>query len=364
MQDIDHRTIAPGLEEPVLRRALHGKPGPREGLGGIFHSGLGDRDVNIMPALRRAVDPQGITAGQGERHLRGLQRGRTVAEGLTHGGAGVDGGGGGFGRDGGYFLRMRLATFNILHGRSIADDRVDLDRFGEAVASLNADILALQEVDSAQPRSHHTDLTAVAADAMGARAHRFVAALSGTPGATWIAATEDEVPGAASYGVALLSRYPVRNWQTLRLPRIGFRFPLYLPGPGKVIIVDEEPRAAVIAHIDSPRGKLIVVNTHLSFVPGWNRRQLRRLRRDLATVTDPTVVMGDLNLDAPVPERILGFRSLAAHPTFPLDSPTQQLDHILVRGGLGTVQSSEAVRLPLSDHRALVVDVDETPGHV
>ncbi|HEY5846923.1 MAG TPA: endonuclease/exonuclease/phosphatase family protein [Microlunatus sp.] len=252
---------------------------------------------------------------------------------------------------------MRLATFNILHGRSVADDLVDVHRLADAVAALDADVLALQEVDRNQPRSHLADLTAVAAEAMGAVSHRFVAALSGTPGATWMAATEDDVPGTASYGVALLSRYPVRTWQSLRLPRIGFRFPMFLPGPRKVIIVDEEPRAAVIAHLDTPAGPVIVANTHLSFVPGWGRLQLRRIRRDLATLPDPAIVMGDLNMDAPRPAAITGFRSLAAHPTFPLDEPSRQLDHILARGDVGTVVDSRATRLPLSDHLALVVDL-------
>ncbi|HEY5788532.1 MAG TPA: endonuclease/exonuclease/phosphatase family protein [Microlunatus sp.] len=252
---------------------------------------------------------------------------------------------------------MRLATFNILHGRSVIDDLVDVDRLAAAIASLDADVLALQEVDRNQPRSHLADLTAVAAAAMGAVSHRFVAALSGTPGATWMAATEDDVPGSASYGVALLSRYPVRTWQSLRLPRIGFRFPMYLPGPRKVIMVDEEPRAAVIAHLDTPSGPMIVTNTHLSFVPGWGRLQLRRIRRDLATLPDPAIVMGDLNMDAPRPAAITGFRSLADHPTFPLEEPSQQLDHILARGEVGTVVGSRATRLPLSDHLALVVDL-------
>ncbi len=63
---------------------------------------------------------------------------------------------------------MRLATFNVLHGRSLADDRVDRERFAEAIASLDADVLALQEVDRGQERSHRLDLTAVAAEAMGA----------------------------------------------------------------------------------------------------------------------------------------------------------------------------------------------------
>ena len=63
---------------------------------------------------------------------------------------------------------MRLVTFNILHGRSPADGRVDIDRFAAAVASLDADVLALQEVDRLQERSEYADFTAVAAEAMGA----------------------------------------------------------------------------------------------------------------------------------------------------------------------------------------------------
>jgi endonuclease/exonuclease/phosphatase family metal-dependent hydrolase len=256
---------------------------------------------------------------------------------------------------------MRLATFNILHGRSLHDGVVVLDRLAAAVRILDPDILALQEVDRDQPRSHLADLTAVAAEAMGAVSHRFVAALSGTPGATWMAATEEHMPGTASYGIALLSRYPAASWQVSRLPRIPFHFPMWLPGPRKVIVVHEEPRAVVIGHLDTPAGRLVVANTHLSFVPGWGRLQLSRLRRDLAAVSDPVILMGDLNMPAPNPARITGYRALASHPTFPVEQPRRQLDHILVRetpaGGPVEVTGSSAPKLPLSDHRALVVDL-------
>jgi endonuclease/exonuclease/phosphatase family metal-dependent hydrolase len=252
---------------------------------------------------------------------------------------------------------VRLATFNILHGRNPADDRVDVERFASAVTSLNADVLALQEVDREQPRSHHADLTAVAGEAMGAVAHRFVAAIAGTPGATWMAATGKEQPGTAEYGIALLSRYPVRSWQVIRLPAIPFTFPMWLPGPRKVIKVHEEPRAAVVAVVDTPHGQLTVVNTHLSFVPGWNRVQLRRLRRDLTAFPGPLVLMGDLNLTPPTPAKVTGWRSLALGLTFPVDEPDRQLDHVLLRGSLGPVTATSSPALPLSDHRALTVDI-------
>ena len=259
---------------------------------------------------------------------------------------------------------MRLATFNILHGRSTRDGRVDLNRLEAAVRTLDADILALQEVDRDQPRSHLADLTKVCAEAMGAVTYRFVAALAGTPGATWMAATEDDVPGEAAYGIALLSRYPARTWQVLRLPRIRPRFPLWLREPRKMIVVHEEPRSVVIGHLDTPAGPLVVANTHLSFVPGWQRVQLQRIRRDLQPVPSPVVIMGDLNMADPLPARITGYRSLAALPTFPLEGPDRQLDHILLRGDLGEVVSADAPALGMSDHRALVVEVAVTgrPG--
>ena len=79
-------------------------------------------------------------------------------------------------------MRMRLATFNILHGRSLHDGAVELERLEQSIRQLDADVLALQEVDLDQPRSAMADLTALAAQAMGAVTHRFVAAISGTPG--------------------------------------------------------------------------------------------------------------------------------------------------------------------------------------
>lgn len=253
---------------------------------------------------------------------------------------------------------MRLATFNVLHGRSEGDDRVDLKRFARAVWDLDADVLALQEVDRDQPRSENADLTALAAEAMGAAEHRFVPAISGTPGETWAAATGHEQPGSAAYGIALLSRYPVTAWDVIRLPPVPVRVPM-LSG-GRPVLARDEPRVAVLVTVQTPYGELRVVNTHLSFMRWSNGRQLHTLMRGVERVPRPMVLMGDLNMGPARAEALSEMRPLALHPTFPAHRPREQLDHVLLDGDLpGGVPVSEAVELPLSDHRALVVDVGD-----
>jgi endonuclease/exonuclease/phosphatase family metal-dependent hydrolase len=252
---------------------------------------------------------------------------------------------------------MRLATFNILHGRSVDDEDVDIDRLADCVRRLDADVLALQEVDYDQPRSAMADLTAVAAEAMGAVSHRFVAAISGTPGATWMAATGHEQPGTASYGIALLSRFEALTWQVLRLPRIPVKVPMFLPRPARLQMFDEEPRAAVLARFDTDLGPLTVANTHLSLVPGWNRVQLRRLARDLRGFPGPRVLMGDLNMSPPKPQRSTGLRPLGTAMTFPVGSPHRQLDHILTDDARLVAEACAAPALSISDHRPLIIDV-------
>jgi endonuclease/exonuclease/phosphatase family metal-dependent hydrolase len=253
---------------------------------------------------------------------------------------------------------VRIATFNIFSGRSPGDDRVDEERYRSAIRTLDADLLGLQEVDRNQPRSRHADLTAMAADAMGAADQLFVAALAGTPGAVWSAATGEEQPDSAAYGIALLSRYAVASWRVVRLPPAPVPVPHRFQGRVLPTWVRDEPRVAVVAGVETPRGPLDVVTTHLSFVRPWNGRQLRRLMAALSARRRPMVVLGDLNMGPVAARRITGLTSLVTAASFPVGAPRRQIDHILGDGEL-LPMDARAVELPMSDHRALLVDVDE-----
>jgi endonuclease/exonuclease/phosphatase family metal-dependent hydrolase len=170
--------------------------------------------------------------------------------------------------------------------------------------------------------------------------------------------TGDEQPGSASYGISLVSRLPVVSWRVVRLPALRAKVPMWFKGRRRPILVSDEPRVAVAAVIDGPHGQLTVTNTHLSFMPGWNALQLRRLARSLTGTREPLVVIGDLNMEQRQAAAVSGLRPIATADTFPADTPRRQLDHVLVRGPLRATGPARAVRLPLSDHRALMVDVD------
>jgi endonuclease/exonuclease/phosphatase family metal-dependent hydrolase len=260
---------------------------------------------------------------------------------------------------------MRLGTFNLMHGRSVSDGAVDAARFSSAVASLGCDVLALQEVDRDQPRSGGIDLCALAAEALGAgpAGRRFEPTVYGTPGLSWRPADGTRRDGEPAYGIALVSRLPVRDWRLVPLGRAPVRSPIAVPGPDgrpRLVLLADEPRLAILAEVLTPHGPLTVAATHLSFVPGWNALQLRRLVRALGRPrgpATPAVILGDLNLPGPLPRALTGWRRLAAAATYPARAPRVQFDHVLGRGPLPRVTAAGTRQTPISDHRALFVDL-------
>ncbi|MCX4746880.1 endonuclease/exonuclease/phosphatase family protein [Kitasatospora sp. NBC_01287] len=319
---------------------------------------------------------------------------------------------------------LRIATFNLLHGQPLAADGTPLpypeqaaDPLFAAITALDADVLALQEVDRYQQRSGLSDQSAVAAAAMGAADWRFAAALHGRPApvAGWLrnpavpglrvygpeeVATAIELP---SYGTTLLTRLPVRHWRARRFAPAPFGLPLRVAGRRGLTPVPDEPRAALAAVLEGERGPFTVVATHLSFVPGWNMAQLAGIRRWIADLPRPYLVLGDFNLVGPVPRTVLGgataldrapgarrrpreprtarhprplpglrrrpgreghpqlrgWHDLARTPTYPSHRPAVQFDHVLAVGvprtAVGTVT---APRVGVSDHRPLLVEVE------
>jgi len=221
---------------------------------------------------------------------------------------------------------MRIATFNIQHGRPARGGVVDPTAVGAAVASLGAEIVGLQEVDRRVRRSGRADLIAVAAEAADA---------------AWVFARTTRI-GRGEYGNGLLVRGAIDDVEVVRLPRVG----------------KSEPRAAVLATatVQSP---VSVAVTHLGLQLDESRSQLRAVLDALMARKPPRILLGDLNMLPFEVERILvdaGMTRIEVGDTHPALRPMRRIDHIAVDDL--TVEFATTVKTRISDHLAVVADVE------
>jgi endonuclease/exonuclease/phosphatase family metal-dependent hydrolase len=266
----------------------------------------------------------------------------------------------------------RVATANLLHGRSLDDGLVQPDRMAQAIVDLEADVVGIQEVDRNQLRSQSFDQTAFIAAAMQQQhpriSYRFVPAIIGEPGATWTAATGTaDVSGhdiecastTNSYGIGLLTRYEVEAWHTVILKAAPVKSPILMPGTKTPMLLADEPRVVVAAVLRADQAPFrTVATTHLSFVPGWNIRQFRKTLAALAQLPGPRLLLGDLNMPAAIVGKASRWHRLASAPTFPSTEPKIQFDHILTDdASLVGRSQGRSVKMVISDHQALVVDI-------
>jgi endonuclease/exonuclease/phosphatase family metal-dependent hydrolase len=262
---------------------------------------------------------------------------------------------------------LRLASFNVQSGRT-ATGGYDASALARSVRALDADLIALQEIDHGLTRSAEHDQVADIVAALNADGGQwtghFLPTLLGSPNVvrTWRPAeVTDLPPGDPAYGIGLVTRLPVHAWHALRLGTFWGRMPMLVPTPrGRMmpLLVPDEPRAAIAAVVETELGVMTVIGTHLSFLPLRAPLQLRRIVDWSRALPGPRILLGDLNLPGALPQRISGWRRLADVATYPAHRPRSQLDHALA-DGLERVHGVDvrATRGEVSDHLALVVDL-------
>jgi endonuclease/exonuclease/phosphatase family metal-dependent hydrolase len=243
--------------------------------------------------------------------------------------------------------RLRVATYNV-HGCCGMDRRRSEERIAGVIASLEVDVIGLQELDLNRRRSAGVDQAGLIADQLGW--HRYFHP------ALRIA---DEY-----YGDAILSRYPMRLRQAQELPSVTTR-------------VCPESRAAIWVEVETSIGAVQVINTHL----GLGRRERLMQAQVLAgpqwlgsvAPGDPVVLMGDFNsLPRSPPFQVLArllrdtrlfLSPLPALNTFPTRFPMLAVDHIFVNEQLHvdrvTVVRDNQTRIA-SDHFPVVADLRRT----
>lgn len=196
---------------------------------------------------------------------------------------------------------LRLVTWNI-HGGVGGDGRLDPERIRAVLAELDADVVALQEVE--QHPVGRGKLLDYLGDAAG---YRPIAAPT-------------LLRGDREYGNALLTRLPVSE---------ATRVDLSVPGL--------EPRCALDVVLAAGSRHVRVVATHLGLRPKERRVQITTLlaHLDATPAVTPLVLMGDLNewLTWGRPLRWLRrwFAPAPAPRTFPARAPMFALDRIWAR---------------------------------
>lgn len=232
---------------------------------------------------------------------------------------------------------LRLLTFNIRGGRGL-DGQRDLARIHALLERLDIDIAVLQEVETRPSRRRSpADVERLVG---AARPHRL--------------AGPSLVEGEGWYGNLIASRYPILRGLVHNLET----------GP------DLEPRNAVDALIDTPRGPLRVIGTHLSLSYLERRSEARNLLRLMQAVDAeeraPLFLLGDIN-EWQWRSRLLAFLDGAMTPlpcaaTFPAFLPVLKLDRAWCDIAppvkvFAHRLASRGMRL-MSDHLPLVVDVE------
>ena len=237
---------------------------------------------------------------------------------------------------------LRLMTYNTHHGANRAGV-LDLEAIASTVEACTPDVVALQEVDRHWgERSDHRDQPTWYAQRLGMELHYSANVVLPRPDAS--------PPG--EYGLALLSRLPIRTPQHLRYT--GGRRTAEPRGLQTVLLGHPDPSATT--------RRLRVINTHLSVTDGrLRRRQVAELLSYADADRDlPTAVAGDFNAGS----RSAAVRAMRSVFTDAWDAGRgpkatmlgRRIDYLWLSRHLRPVRTT-VVRSRASDHFAVVSDV-------
>ncbi len=238
-------------------------------------------------------------------------------------------------------VTLRLLTHNIHHARGM-DKKLDLERIARVIGQAKADLVALQEVDQRTQRTGGLDEPAELARLTGMHVSYGKAM---------------DFDGGA-YGVAVLSRWPIEQAQTHRLPGQAGR----------------EPRVALETQVRAGRDgpSVSFFCTHWDHQLSADRiRQARRLAElSQQAKGDLVVLAGDFN-DSPASESVKHllktFEDAGAKKrpmlSCPADQPTIQIDHILYRSDrkVRAVDATVLDEAVASDHRPVLAVLEVAP---
>ena len=223
---------------------------------------------------------------------------------------------------------LRILAYNTHHGAGM-DEVLDLERIADLIRSVNPDVVTLQEIDQVVDRTGDVDQPQRYGELteMEARFGEFMPYQGG------------------AYGMALLSRLPILEWENIRLPD------------------GAEPRSTLTARVRLPGSgrEVWVAGIHFYRTEEERLAQARVTRDFFQETRIPVILAGDFNSQ---PDQ--GVMTFLAEEweipqkegipfTYPADDPEREIDFILVRPKVGfrVLEYRVLEESVASDHRPI-----------
>ncbi len=280
---------------------------------------------------------------------------------------------------------MRVISANLQYGTPAAGEISTGNRWqqlAQLFSDYQADVICLQEVDFYQTRSGFKDQARSLADALiqvtgQSWRYRFLSFFAGQiiSGIRLPATLPTDIPLnryhplradrplLGGYGVALLSPHPVHRWVSAKLGAAPLRINISGYNPRAWKFYFGQARSLLGAEILTPEGRFLVGSTHLELGTATAKRQLTRSWEGLASLAGKAtpVLVGDMNLSREDAQQVYPHLTLASAPTFPSTEPYFQIDQVFAPATC-QVLTTETILMPISDHRALFVDLQPLAG--
>lgn len=227
-------------------------------------------------------------------------------------------------------------TFNIQHALDFKKRVIDTDLFAYAIQKHNADFCGLNEVRGNGPVEGYTDQTNAIADKLGYYKY-FGEAI--------------KVQDTSPYGNAVVSRYPFKSVETIKIPDPDTENEINRDGEP----VHYESRCIIKSVVENNGKDICILVTHFGLAESERKNAVNKLCELIDGTDLPIILMGDFNTEpnesllTPLFERLKCVDTY--ENTFPSDKPEIKIDYILYKdiecGYSETVNEIYADHLPI-----------------
>ncbi|HMO15976.1 MAG TPA: endonuclease/exonuclease/phosphatase family protein [Pirellulaceae bacterium] len=243
-------------------------------------------------------------------------------------------------------MKIRLLTYNIHKAIGGIDRKYRPQRIIDTVNHYAADIVLLQEVDDAVPRSSY---------------HRQVDFLGAELGYKYRVYQQNVKVRRGGYGNAILSHFPMDEITDIDLT-----------------IPPKKRRRALVARLHLRAAghtrTLVIANIHLGLAGFERNMQAKRLLNhpSLAQLraATPTIVAGDFNdVWGSLGKKIFepaAFKTIGEYKSFPAVYPVRALDHVFFRGELKfctAFSGRTKIAHEASDHLPIIAEFEVLAEH-